>query len=158
MADVEKRDNEANEPINRQQFEAGIVLKAWKDPEYRKRLIESPKQVVQEELEKIRPGVKLPDNLQIYLHQETPNIVHMTLPVNPVDYGELSGDAWMDDVTGGLFSKTVAITVAAVVNTAANINVAGNVNAAVNINTAGNVNVAGNVSVNTNMTVNITTM
>ena len=146
MAEMEKKDSEGNAPINRQTFEAGIILKAWKDPEYRKRLIESPKQVVQEELEKIRPGVKLPDNLQIYLHQETPNIVHMSLPVNPAEYGEVSGDEWMDDVSGGVFGKVVVAVVAAIINTAVNINVAGNMNSAVNVNVAGNISTAGNVN------------
>ena len=137
----EKKSGDGSAPVsmNRQQFEAGIVAKAWRDPEYRKRLLKSPKEVVQEELRKLRPGVTLPETLQVYVHEETPNAVHLTLPMNPAEYGEASGDEWMDNVTGGVFGKVVVGVVAVVV--AANAAGAVNANAAVNANVTANVNV-----------------
>ena len=146
MPEMEKNQGE---PMNRRQFEAGIIARAWKDPEYKKRLLKSPKDVVQEELRKIRPEVTLPDNLQIYVHEETPNAVHLTLPVNPADYGEVSGDEWIDDVAGGFLGKTVVTAVNVFV--AGNVNTLGNVNFEVNANTAGNVNLVGNVNVEANV-------
>jgi len=142
--------NGSAEPVTRQKFEAEIILKAWKDPEYKKRLLTSPKELVQEELRKIRPGVTLPDNLQVYVHEETPNAVHMTLPVNPAEYGELSGDEWMDPVTGGVFG--VAVTVVLAVAAAAAANIAGAVNTAGigNVAVVGNVNTVANANVAVN--------
>ena len=143
-------DKNKGESMSRRQFEAQIIAKAWKDPEYKKRLLKSPKEVIQEELRIIRPGLTLPDNLQVYIHEETPNAVHMTLPVNPADYGEVSGDEWIDSVDGGVLGKTVvtAVNVFMIgnVNTLGNTNVMGNVNVEINTNIAGNVNVEANVN------------
>lgn len=104
---------EEKKPIlTRAQFEANIVAKAWSDPEYKKRLLANPVAVVEEELNAIRPGIKLPQTLQVFVHEETPNALHITLPMNPQDYAATASDEWMDDVAGGCFAAIVAVVVA----------------------------------------------
>jgi hypothetical protein len=143
----QKTDGEA--PRTRRQFEDEIILKAWKDPEYKKRLLASPKEVLEEEIAKIRPGTKLPDSLKVYVNEESRDAVYISLPVNPEDYrSESSSDeAWMEDVAGGFFlvAFAYAYALAAQVQLAANVNAVGNTNVTTNVNA--NVNV--NVSVNT---------
>jgi len=102
MTGEKKIESGNSESLTRQKFEAEIILKAWKDPEYKKRLLESPKAVLQEELRKIRPELTLPENFQVYIHEETPNTVHMTLPANPAEYGNVSGDEWLENASGGI--------------------------------------------------------
>jgi hypothetical protein len=132
MTEEKKNESGSNEPMTRQKFESEIVLKAWKDPEYKKRLLTSPKEVIQEELRKIRSELTLPENLQVYVHEETPNAVHMTLPANPAEHGEVSGEEWLDSVSGGtLIAVIVNVVVSPVpvpVNVVVNLQVAANVN------------------------------
>ena len=117
MTEEKKNEAQSNETITRKKFEEEIILRAWKDPEYKKRLLESPKDVFQEELRKIRSELTLPDDLQIYIHEETPNVVHMTLPANPAEYGEFSDDEWLENAAGGgpvFIAILVALSVIAV--------------------------------------------
>jgi len=107
MTEEKKTEGGNKEPITRQKFEAEIILKAWKDPEYKKRLLESPKEVLQEELRKIRPDAKLPENFQVFVHEETPNAVHMTLPVNPAEHDVASSEEWMENASGGCIGVVV---------------------------------------------------
>lgn len=100
MPDCEN-DAEKGGSQTRAEFEAKIVAKAWADPEYKKRLLTSPKEVLREELAAINPDVKLPESLEVYVHEETPNALHITLPVNPDDYRTSTGEEWMDQVAGG---------------------------------------------------------
>jgi hypothetical protein len=137
-------------PRTRRQFEDEIILKAWKDPEYKKRLLTSPKNVLEEEIAKIRPGTKLPENLNVYVHEESKDAVHISLPANPEDYkGDASSDeTWLEDVAGGCFLVAVAYAYAL----AAQVQLAANVNAAANVNVTANVNANANVNVSVNTT------
>ena len=87
----------SNENKNRRKFEDEIVLKAWNDPEFRKKLLASPKEVIQEEMLKIKPELKLPDDFQVFVHEETPKAFHMTLPAKPAENNE----EWLANVAGG---------------------------------------------------------
>ncbi len=135
---------ENHPPVTRAEFEAGIVQKAWRDPEFKKRLLTDPRKVMEEELGRYQPGAKMPENIQIYVHEETPNALHITLPVNPKDYANLSGDEWMDEVTGGCVAVVVAFLGAVVVQSAAVVNAVGTVNLVGNVNAAANVNLTVN--------------
>ena len=138
-------------PQSRRQFEDEMILKAWKDPEYKKRLLASPKELLEEEIAKIRPGTKLPDRLKVYVHEESRDAVHISLPANPEEYrGDSSSDeAWLEDVAGGCFLVAVAYAyaLAAQVQLAANVNAVGNVNVTANVNANANVNVSVNTTV-----------
>ena len=116
MTEVKRIEGEGKAPVTRKKFEEEIILKAWKDPEYKKRLLESPKEVLQEELQKIRPELKLPDNFHVFVHEETTSAVHITLPVNPGEFGDVSGEEWLENAAGGaLFVGAVVVGQAAVV-------------------------------------------
>lgn len=148
---TDDKEEQDNAPMTRRDFEDAIIQKAWQDPEYKKRLLASPKEVLQEEFRKIRPEVTFPENFQVHIHEETPTTIHITLPVNPADLGEFSDDEWLDNVAGGFIGIRAgfALIVAGVgaVNTVAGLNV----HAAVNVNAALNVNVAGNVNIGTDL-------
>lgn len=76
---------------NRKVLESKIIEKVMKDNEFRKRLIENPKNTIEEEL-----GVKLPDNLKFHINEESPDDIHLTLPhENELTQEQLSG------ITGG---------------------------------------------------------
>lgn len=104
-------DEEKTPALTRAQFEANIVAKAWNDPEYKKRLLANPNAVIEEELKAVNPAIKLPDTLQIYIHEETPNALHITLPANPSDYPGATSEGWLDDVDGGMASAVVPVIV-----------------------------------------------
>jgi hypothetical protein len=86
----------ANPPValTRRDLEARIIAKAWKDPNYRKRLLADPKGVLQQEIGAIDPSVSLPAALQVQVHEEAPDTYHLVLPRNPKDIslGEILGD------------------------------------------------------------------
>lgn len=133
-------------PKTRKEFEAMIVARAWKEPDYRKRLLADPKSVVQEELANLYKGAALPPAMKVQVHEEGPNDVHLVLPRNPQEFTpqELS-DEDLDNVAGGTgIGVVIAAVVAGVVNTAGNTNQIGNVN----INTNANINLNANLSVN----------
>ena len=142
MLEENKNEIGSNEQISRHKFEEEIILKAWKDPEYKKRLLESPKDVFQEELRKIRPELTLPDDLQVHIHEETPNAIHMTLPANPAEYCQLSDEDWLESAAGGIVAVliTVLSVVSVVAVAAAAVNAIGgcNVYVAYNVNTTTN--------------------
>ena len=70
-----------------------ITKRAHEDAYFRARLLESPKETVQELLGAIPPG-------NISIHENTPTHLHLVLPSNPDVYGELS-DADLAVVAGG---------------------------------------------------------
>lgn len=133
----ENRDGGGKKFLSRADFEAEIVKRAWDDPFYKKRLLTDPRGVIEEELRKIRPDAKLPENIQVYVHEETPNSLHIALPMNPAEYGQISDDEWLDNVSGGFIAVVVAVavSVAAVANVTAAANAAVHANAAYSVNT-----------------------
>ena len=91
----------SDENKNRRKFEDDIVLKAWNDPDFRKRLLASPKEVIQEELQKVKPDLKLQDDFQVFVHEETPKSFHLTLPLQPDEDSE----EWLGNIAGGWIVK-----------------------------------------------------
>ncbi len=117
--------------LTRRELEARIIAKAWKDPNYRKRLLADPKGVLQHEIAAIDPSVSLPTALQVQVHEEAPDTYHLVLPRNPKDIslGEVLGDnleavapqtvavvtAVVQCVVGNQVTNTVALNMTAVV-------------------------------------------
>jgi hypothetical protein len=66
----------------RTQFEAEIVARAWKDADFKKRLIKDPKSVIQEAVTKMG-GKKLPDDLKVTVLEESGKNIYLVLPPNP---------------------------------------------------------------------------
>lgn len=92
---------QSNKMTTRKEFEAHLVAKAWKDPDFRKRLLAAPKAAVQEELGRIHPGASLPDSLEIRVYPETEHEVHLVLPRHPAEAGYAVEPEKLDDVAAG---------------------------------------------------------
>ena len=74
-----------------------MIVKAWKDPAFRARLVSNPKAVFEQEL-----GVALPPDLKMTVLEETPDQLYLALPLSP----EQTGDTELTEeelqlVTGG---------------------------------------------------------
>ena len=91
--------------MSRRELEAKIVALAWSDDEFRRKFVADPKGQFEEHL-----GTKLPDNLTIRVHEETPDSVHFVIPQKPPgDLSELS-DEDLEKVAGGVDVVTTAVT------------------------------------------------
>jgi hypothetical protein len=86
----------------RQDFEVAIVRKALEDASFKKRLLQNPKQVLQEQMSAKQKDLKLPDNLEVKVLEESKNTLYIVLPRVPaaVGGGELS-DNELEAVAGG---------------------------------------------------------
>ena len=85
---------------NRQQdLESQLIAKAWQDPAFKQTLINDPKGTIEKET-----GMKIPDGVEIQVHEETADTLHLVLPPKPEE-GELSEEE-LELAAGG--SETVA--------------------------------------------------
>jgi len=81
----------------RQEFEADLIVKAWKDPKFREQLLRNPKRVLEQYL-----GIKLPADLQIKILEETERQLYLVIPPNPDQMPDLElSDAELEMVAGG---------------------------------------------------------
>ena len=63
---------------SRQELEARVIAKAWKDPEFKKRLLADPRSIISQEL-----GADLPAGLQVSALEETPQTYYLLVPMKP---------------------------------------------------------------------------
>ena len=83
--------------MTRKEFEAKLVAMAWKDEAFKQRLLNNPKGVFEAEL-----GVRLPEDLDIGVLEETDGRLYLVLPQNPDQGPELElSDEQLELVTGG---------------------------------------------------------
>lgn len=61
-----------------------VLTRAWKDPEFKKKLLANPKAVFRE------LGYELPANENLVIHENTKNTHHFVLPPQPAQARELS--------------------------------------------------------------------
>jgi len=95
MADL----SEADELRHRQELEAFLIKKAWRDAKFKEALLASPRTTLQQELQTLSPGVQIPDGVEVVVHEESMTKIHLVLPVNPVST-ELKDDE-LDLVASG---------------------------------------------------------
>jgi hypothetical protein len=69
------------------------LVEAAEEPEFRESLLNNPTQAFND-----RYGVDIPEDIQIHVHEESANAIHLVLPMIETD--ELS-DAELDAVAGG---------------------------------------------------------
>ncbi len=84
---------------SRQEFEADLVAKAWKDEAFKQELLSNPKATISKEF-----GTPIPDNIEVRVLEENPQTLYIVLPMKPADIqgeGELSEEA-LETVAGGL--------------------------------------------------------
>jgi hypothetical protein len=68
----------------RQQLELHLASRASQDPAFREKLLDAPKQTIEEEI-----GLHFPMTLEIKVHEERLNELHIVLPINLETSGEL---------------------------------------------------------------------
>ena len=73
------------------EVKAHIAMKAADDDDFRVRLLADPRATVEAET-----GLRLPDDYQIHIHEESASSAHLVLPPNPA----LSREQ-MEHITGG---------------------------------------------------------
>jgi hypothetical protein len=74
-----------------------LVARAWGDAAFKARLLAAPAAVLAEQ------GIAVPPGVEVRVHENTPTLVHLTLPPKPSD--ELS-DEQLDGVAGGDTAST----------------------------------------------------
>ena len=79
----------------RQELEAELIAKAWKDEAFKQELISNPKAVYARAI-----GQELPKHIKIQVMEETSDTVYLVLPKNPEVSEELSDEA-LEAVAGG---------------------------------------------------------
>ena len=135
-----------NNPQDRRSFEALIVSKAWKDEEYRRRLVANPKEVVLEELQQIYPDAKIPTALNVQVMEEDANSIYLVVPAPPpASIVQNTSDEDLGTMAAGT-GIAVVVTLAVAVNAA----IAANVHTDANALAQANVNINANYNVNVN--------
>jgi hypothetical protein len=85
----------AIEPMEMQEYTkqyGQFVARAWGDEAFKQRLLADPGQALAEQ------GIAVPPGVEVRVHENSPTVVHLTLPPKPSD--ELS-DEQLDAVAGG---------------------------------------------------------
>lgn len=59
-----------------------IIKKAWQDDAFKRDLLANPREVLEREL-----GVMLPENVLVFVHEQTPTEIHLLLPMKPEEQG-----------------------------------------------------------------------
>jgi hypothetical protein len=91
----------------RRDLETALIEKCWKDPEFKKQVVSDPKGMLER-----HTGRKLPPNVNIFIHEEDANTLHLSIPPAPSNLTELS-DADLERVAGGTdISMAVSLSVA----------------------------------------------
>lgn len=75
-----------------------IVLRAWEDPAFKRRLMADPKAVLREY------GIEVPDRLEIRVVENTDDVFYLNLPAKPST--ELTAEE-LDALTGAGFAYGV---------------------------------------------------
>ena len=60
-----------------------IIRRAWRDAEFKQGLLAAPRATLESLL-----GVTLPQDLVIYIHEQTPTEMHLVLPMPPEEFGQ----------------------------------------------------------------------
>jgi hypothetical protein len=76
-------------------YELDIIVKAWRDEDFRKSLLKDPKKAIEEEFD-----ITVPEDMQIFIHEEHEDTLHLIVPSIPPKIES------RDNVkSGGLLSK-----------------------------------------------------
>jgi len=79
--------------LNKQEFLAKILKAASENPEFKEKLLQNPKAVIE-----TMANFQLPDDFEIIVHQDTPTKLNIVLPVTSDELSEVELSA----VAGGV--------------------------------------------------------
>jgi hypothetical protein len=119
--------------MKRDDFEARIVQKAWTDPAYRRRLLANPKQVLSEELGKIKEGVSIPANVKVTVLEEKPDQIYLVIPLNAREVTGALTEEQLKKVAGGTGAPPVQVVVPSVLDVVQVVQVVIDTNVAVQV-------------------------
>lgn len=80
-----------------------VIKKAWSDASFKARLLSSPKDALAD-----AAGLDLPAMLELRIHEDTPRVRNVILPVDPAN--EDLSDVELEAMAGGALSKGAPIT------------------------------------------------
>jgi len=55
-----------------------LISKAWENDDFKNTLLRQPKETIEKEL-----GIKLPPEIEVFIHEQTTTQVHLILPAKP---------------------------------------------------------------------------
>jgi hypothetical protein len=55
-----------------------LITRAWEDKAFKQELLSNPRATIEKTL-----GVSLPEDIEIYVHEQTSTTVHLVLPMPP---------------------------------------------------------------------------
>lgn len=88
--------------FTRQEVEARIIAKAWKDEAYKQELLTNPKATIEKEFD-----VELPEQINVKVLAEDSTSLHFVLPMCPkLTEQELSEDE-LETIAGGTLSAII---------------------------------------------------
>jgi hypothetical protein len=92
----------------RSDFEAALVMRALRDANFKKQLMDDPKTAYEAQLASVREAATLPEDLTIQALAESDKVLYFRLPQPPIQGGELSEEE-LEEVAGGVVAVGVAI-------------------------------------------------
>jgi hypothetical protein len=81
-------------------YELDIIVRAWRDEEFRLQLLKNPKKSIEDEFH-----ISIPQDMNIFVHEEDEMNLHLIVPSLPSNFAanELS-DEELKDVIGGVMA------------------------------------------------------
>lgn len=83
-----------SEHKTRQELEANLIAKAWKDEDFKQQLMNNSKAAIAE------AGISLPESINVKVIEETGETFYLVIPQPPSQQEELS-EADLESVAGG---------------------------------------------------------
>jgi hypothetical protein len=90
----------------RAEVEGRIIQRSLQDEDFRRRLLEDPRAVVEQEL-----GTRLPEDVRVVAVEETADTIYLVLPsASPLGEGGELSDRELEAVAGGWDAQTAGLT------------------------------------------------
>jgi hypothetical protein len=92
----ESKMSQQEQAQTRQDIEARIIAKAWKDEAYKQELLSNPKAVIEREF-----GVEFPADVKVQILEENPTSLYFVLPISPVTIAQELSQEQLEAIAGG---------------------------------------------------------
>jgi len=92
-----------SQPKNRRELETSIIVKAIKDADFRKELLNNPRETIVAAVKELDPDIQMRDDMTIKVFEEPEKAFYLVLPHVPQKQVEIS-DEDLEKVAGGIFT------------------------------------------------------